>query len=365
MYHILLSGGTGTRLWPLSNDLRPKQYLKLLPTKKRNSKPESMIQRVWHQLEQVGINNECYICASLSQKELINSQLGQEVTVIEEPEKRDTFAAIVLSCSYLLDVGKVSPEEYVCVLPVDPFADISFFEQLKKLEDCLKKEESDYALLGVCPTYSSSKYGYILPNDKKNGYYTVSSFVEKPTEANATKLIQQGGLWNCGIVCFKLGLIKQKILELGFPMDYKTLYENYHLLPKNSFDYQILEKCSNLIVVPYSGMWKDLGTWSTLTEEMGLDTYGNVVMDSDSIHTSVINELDIPVVVSGVKDLVVVASFDGVLVAEKKNSVNVKQLLSKIDHPAMYEERRWGWIKTLDKTIREGGYSVCKKMAQS
>lgn len=347
---ILLSGGSGKRLWPLSNDARSKQFLKLLQNKQGES--QSMVQRVWSQLESTGLRKASYIATSKSQVDMIQNQLGSDIKMIVEPERRDTFPSIALASTYLYSVESVGLDEVVVVLPVDPYVEERFFERVKGLEEALQETDAELVLMGVVPTYPSEKYGYIVPEEGQvnQGYLKVSHFREKPKEEQAQELIQQQALWNCGVFAFKLGFILQTIRELGFTADYESLSENYSKLPKISFDYQVVEKTKDIRAIRYDGDWKDLGTWNTLTEEMSGTLLGNGLMSEDSLNSHLINELDIPVTVLGLSDVVVAASLDGILVADKKSSPRVKEMVSGIEQRPMFEERRWGWYKVLEHT---------------
>jgi len=345
---ILLSGGSGKRLWPLSNDARSKQFLKVLPN---GEELESMVQRVWRQLKKANLSHSTVIATSKSQVDMIKNQVGHKVPVIIEPERRDTFPAIALAATYLYSVKGVNLEEVVAVLPVDPYVDTSFFEKIEELEELLKESSAELALIGATPTYPSSKYGYIVPlNKSQNRYMEVKSFKEKPSESEAEKLINENALWNCGVFAFKLEYIISLLQSMDLPVDYSLMMGKYHELEKISFDYAVVEEARNIVVLPYSDTWKDLGTWNTLTEEMGNNVIGEGILSEDSINTHLINELDIPITVLGIKDAIVAASPDGILVSDKLASPKIKEILKDYDQRPMYEERRWGWYKVLDHT---------------
>ncbi len=358
---VLLSGGSGKRLWPLSNDARSKQFLKLLANEK--GEPESMVQRVWRQLEGAGLNGSAVIATGKAQLDLIKSQIGEEAPVIVEPERRDTFPAIALAASYLYTVKQAQPDETVVVLPVDPYVEGDFFTAVKKLGDVLEAREAELALLGVTPAFPSVKYGYIVPFPDEAGeeVMKVSHFREKPNEELAEKLIADGALWNCGVFAFKLEYIISLLREMGLPLGYEELLARYGDLPKISFDYQVVEKARRIVVKKYEGAWKDLGTWNTLTEEMASPLLGKGFISEDCRNTHLVNELDIPVTVLGVRDLVVAASPDGILICDKKSSPRVKDYAAKIEQRPMYEERRWGWYRVLDYVKYEEGIEVLTK----
>ncbi|WP_025749552.1 sugar phosphate nucleotidyltransferase [Priestia megaterium] len=345
---VLLSGGSGKRLWPLSNDTRSKQFLKVLEG--RDGQKESMVQRVWNQIEAVGLNESTVIATSKLQRDMIRGQVGTDIPLIIEPERRDTFPAIALAASYLHSEEQASEDEIVVVLPVDPYVEDGFFERVKDLESVLRDSKADLALMGVTPTYPSSKYGYIVPEGKVEGdsYFTVDCFTEKPSEEAAVGLINQRALWNCGVFAFRLGYLLQILQEKKLPLQFETLHKEYTTLPKISFDYEVVEKASHIVALPYDGYWKDLGTWNTLTEEMATSQIGKGVLTDDSANTHLVNELDIPVTVLGVKDVVVAASPDGILVADKASSPKIKEIIGDWNYPPMYEERLWGWSRVLD-----------------
>ncbi|MDM5340535.1 sugar phosphate nucleotidyltransferase [Fictibacillus enclensis] len=345
---ILLSGGSGKRLWPLSNDTRSKQFLKVLENV--IGAKQSMVQRVWNQIENVGLAESTVIATSKSQTEMIHSQLGEHVPLIIEPERRDTFPAIALAAAFLFEEKQTNMDETVVVLPVDPYVEDSFFGNVQNVEEALTNSGANLALMGVQPTYPSTKYGYIVPDEviASKDYFKVERFTEKPSEEKAEMLINQNALWNTGVFAFKLQYLIDILKEKGLPLSYKELSKLYHLLPKISFDYEVVEKADHIVAVPYSGYWKDLGTWNTLTEEMATTQIGKGVISDDAKNTHLVNELEIPVTVLGVSNIVVAASPDGILVADKASSPKIKDLIADFDYPPMYEERLWGWSKVLD-----------------
>ncbi|MEB2274169.1 cupin domain-containing protein [Bacillus sp. ILBB4] len=361
MKTILLSGGSGKRLWPLSNDARSKQFLKVLEDD--NQELQSMVQRVWKQLENVGLADSAVLATSKSQVDMIHSQLDNKADLIVEPCRRDTFPAIALAATYLYSVQATGLDEVVAVLPVDPYVENRFFNRVKDLENAVHGSDAQLALIGVKPTYPSAKYGYIVPanSENTNDYLPVNRFTEKPSEDKAATLIDEGALWNCGVFAFKLGYVISILEEKGLPTQYDELLKQYEGLPKISFDYEVVEKAEEIVVLPYDGYWKDLGTWNTLTEEMATSQIGKGVISEDSKNIHLINELDIPVTVLGASNLVVASSPDGILVSDKEASPRIKELVGEFDNRPMYEERRWGWYRVLDYTKFEQGKEVLTK----
>lgn len=348
---ILLSGGSGKRLWPLSNDTRSKQFLKVLSDKEGHS--ESMVQRVYRQLNEAVRDVNVTIATSASQIDFIRKQLGPDVSVVVEPERRNTYPAILLACAHLLDVQKASEEEVAIVLPIDQYVDNAYFELLMSMEKAVLDTKADMVLMGIEPTYPSEKYGYIVTEDSSlkgtSAPQKVAHFVEKPTLEKSKELLAQKAYWNGGVFAFKLSYIKQFIVkELDGAISYQKLFDQYSSVKKDSFDYEVVEKCSSIVCVPYQGTWSDLGTWNTLTEQMRIPSTGYVLQDDTCENTHIINELSIPMVALGLKDLVVVANADGILVSDKETSSYMKPYIEQINNRPMYEERRWGEYKVLD-----------------
>ena len=364
---VLLSGGSGQRLWPLSNDSYSKQYIKVVQhdveAVGEKDRKCSMLQRVYEQMEALGLGEEIIITANETQKEVIISQLtGKKINIAVEPMRRDTFPAVVLSCAYLSTECHVKDEEVVVFLPIDPYVTLDYFKKIINLAQLLEKQENAIGLLGAVPTYASGKYGYIITSNMENGYYKVSDFEEKPDEFRAQQLIDAGALWNCGVFCFKLGTARQWLKKYRLPMNYKEIVARYEELPKISFDYEILEHWTKIIALSYEGMWKDIGTWNTLTEEMQEQFVGKGIMDETSSGCHVVNTLDIPIVLIGGQNLIVSASYDGLLVAEKQQSSYIKQYLNQMQIKPRYEEKYWGTIKTLDHSEKEGQFFCTNKV---
>lgn len=342
---ILLSGGSGQRLWPLSNDVRSKQFINIFKTE--SGEYESMVQRVYRQIKSVDSDATVTIATSKSQISSINNQLGNEVGISIEPCRRDTFPAIALATAYLTDVLNVDKNDTVVVCPVDPYVDDVYFEALKRLDEIAKSGVANLNLLGMEPTYPSAKYGYIMP-ESKDSVSKVKAFKEKPDVETAQKYIDEGALWNGGVFAYKLSYVLDIAHKLIDFVDYKDLYSKYETLDKISFDYAVAEKEESISVMRFSGLWKDLGTWNTLTEAMEEPTIGNVILDEDCVNTSVINELDIPVVCMGMKDVVVASSPQGILVAQKKSTDTLKKHVEKLHQQIMFAEKSWGSYTVID-----------------
>ena len=342
---ILLSGGSGKRLWPLSNDIRSKQFIKLF--KQEDGSYESMVQRIYRQIKKVDPKGTITIATSKAQISAIHNQLGEQVGISAEPCRRDTFPAIVLASAYLADVKGVNPEEPVVVCPVDPYVEDDYFLALKKLAEQAEKGQANLVLMGITPTYPSEKYGYILPVDK-SPVTEVSSFREKPDKETAEQYIRKGALWNGGVFAYKLKYVLDKAHEMIPFTDYQDLYAIYESLPKISFDYAVAEKEEKIQVMSFAGTWKDLGTWNTLTESMEEQVIGDAIMNETCRDVHIINELGMPILAMGLQDVVISASPEGILVSDKEQSSYIKPFVDQIDQRVMYAEKSWGSFRVLD-----------------
>ncbi|SFC82869.1 sugar phosphate nucleotidyltransferase [Ruminococcus albus] len=341
---ILLSGGSGKRLWPLSNDVQSKQFIRLF--KNDDDDYESMLQRVYRQITSVS-DAGITIATSRSQVSAIRNQLSDKVSICIEPCRRDTFPAIALASEYLHDVKKVDRDECVIVCPVDPYVDNSYYECVKSLEAHVKNGDTNLTLMGIEPTYPSDKYGYIIP-EKKDTVSLVRSFKEKPDKATAAEYLKQGALWNAGVFAFKLGYLLDKVQEITGFSGYDKILEKYDTLEKISFDYAVVEKESSIKAVRYSGDWKDVGTWNMMAEVMADATKGDVTLDDTCNNTQVVNELGIPVLCMGCHDMVIAVSGDGILVSDKERSGYMKPYVEKIAGDVRYAEKSWGTYTVID-----------------
>ncbi|PGU00842.1 mannose-1-phosphate guanylyltransferase [Bacillus cereus] len=360
---ILMSGGAGTRLWPLSNNSRSKQFLKLLTNK--NGQLESMLQRICNQLEVAGLANSTVIMTNKSHVDMFNNQIGNKFPLIIEPERRDTFPAISLATAYLHSVNSIDPDEVVVVVPTDIYVEDSFFKKIKELKDVILNTGDNLALIGVTPTIPSEQYGYIIPDLQKHEgrYLKVNSFQEKPTKVIAKKLITQQAFWNSGVFAFKLGFLLNLLKERNLPTAYNQLLNSYDLLAKNSFDYEIVENTKNIAMLPYNGYWRDLGTWESLTEQLESSCIGTKIISSNCKTTHVINELGIPITVMGLSNTIVAVSPDGILVAEKSSNSKIKDVIKDFYCRPMFEERRWGTYKVLDYVkLADGSHNLTKRI---
>lgn len=350
---ILLSGGSGKRLWPLSNDVRSKQFIKIFKTE--DGSYESMVQRMYRQIKSVDSEASVTIGTSKTQVSSINNQVGVNVGICVEPTRRDTFPAIALATAYLKDVEGLSEEEPVVVCPVDPYVEEDYFRALAELSSLAAADTANLVLMGMEPTYPSEKYGYIIP-ETEDRVSKVSTFKEKPDTKTAEAYISQGALWNGGVFAYKLKYVLNRAHELIDFKDFYDLRDKYATLNKISFDYAVVEKESDIAVMRFAGQWKDLGTWNTLVEAMDEPTIGNAILNETCENVSVVNELDMPILCMGLKDVIVSASAEGILVSDKEESSQIKPYVDKINNQIMFAEKSWGNYRVLD--IQEDSLTI-------
>ena len=345
VHWVILSGGSGKRLWPLSNEVRSKQFLKIFP--KEDGTYESMLQKMYRQIRRRDPEADITIATAHSQISSILNQLEEKPDICPEPCRKDTFPAICLAASFLKDVKKVPEKDCVVVCPVDPYVEEDYFKALQELGQMAASEEGDLFLLGIEPSYPSAKYGYILPTSRER-VSDVASFREKPDEMTAENYIAKGALWNGGVFACKLGYLLKKAHEKIDYTDYADLLRKYESLTAISFDYAVAEGEKKAKAVRFDGSWKDLGTWNTLTEAMKESCMGNAVLSESCENVHVLNELDVPVLAMGLKNVVISASPGGILVSDKEQSSYMKPYVDRMENRIMFAEKSWGSFRVID-----------------
>ncbi|SFT06571.1 sugar phosphate nucleotidyltransferase [Paenibacillus sp. BC26] len=365
---ILLSGGSGKRLWPLSNGVRSKLFLKLLPDESGNGGKQSMIQRVCSQLEEAGLLSATTIVAHENQAEITANQVGDKLSFIAEPYRRGTFTAVALAAAYLHDKLQVAPSETICVMPADIYVESAFFKQLMTFPEVLSQSGTNLALLGTTPSHPSSQYGYIVPHPidgtaavaSSSEFLSIARFVEKPDEEVAAGLIDSHAMWNCGVFAFPLSFMLACLTNKGLPTGYEELLGCYEQLPEASFDVEVAETTAQAVVIPYDKGWKDLGDWRVFPDYFGGSVIGLGELTGDCMQSHIVNELDCPIHVIGVSNVIVAASTDGILVADKGKSNQIKQLLSGSEQPRS-GEKRWGTYHILDHSKTDAASETLTK----
>ncbi|ALP38865.1 mannose-1-phosphate guanylyltransferase [Paenibacillus sp. IHB B 3084] len=348
---VLLCGGAGKRLWPLSNDIRSKLFLRLLPAP--DGQKESMLGRVYRQLTVAGLDASALLLAHRNQVNLAFRHTESRLPVLGEPAKRGTFTAAALAAAYLHTRG-TGLNEILCIAPADMFAGENFFQSVAGLPDLLLDSGADLAMLGTRPSHPSDQYGYIVPDQEitrahKASYALVARFTEKPDRIGAQQLISQGALWNCGIYAFTLRYMLSCMKRCNLPLNDKELRAMYDDLPIRSFDEEVAEHAEHAVVLPYDGEWCDIGSWQALTEQLGSRVIGRGQISGPAQGTHIVNELPYPLHVIGVENIIAAASPDGILIAAKSYAHAIKEQLGALPLYPMHGETAWGSYRVLDE----------------
>ncbi|PYI51406.1 sugar phosphate nucleotidyltransferase [Paenibacillus flagellatus] len=362
---ILLSGGSGMRLWPMTGGDRPKQLLRLLRDEK--GRPVSMLQHVWERLRRRGLERSAVIATSAAQRETIREQLGESVDLVLEPVKRDTYPAVLLAVAYLHAYRGLTRDEPVLVMPVDSLADESFYDEVFRLPETLDDAGARLALIGIKPREPAEKYGYIVPEEgdaPSSGYVRVGRFREKPHRDEAERLMEAGALWNGGVFCFRGGYLLDRLERTGGTLTYEETLAEFPDMEQRSFDHAVVECERSIAARVYEGSWSDLGTWCSLVESMPVSVSGRAVASDDCVNTHIVNETNIPVVAIGLADTIIAVGPEGVLVSRKQASMRLKDALSRLAKlgptpPAPGAESATDPpVKTLDRDMPGDGITV-------
>ncbi|MDR6549977.1 sugar phosphate nucleotidyltransferase [Paenibacillus qinlingensis] len=358
---VLLCGGSGKRLWPLSNEIRSKVFLKLLKSKDGNK--ESMIERICRQLDEVGLLPSTCIVTHHSQVEITRTYVGEHIPIISEPFKRGTFAAVALSVTYLSEKMQVPSDETICILPVDTYVDSTFFQRLHRIPELISRSKTNLVLIGSKPNRPSDQFGYIVPDytADTDDFAVVRHFVEKPNEEAAADLIKHRALWNCGVFVFPLRFMLSYLKDNGYAAQVESWLANYEQVINTSFDREVVERNPHTIVMEYEGEWHDVGNWKALTPHFD-SLIGAGRISDDSVNTHLINELPYPIEIIGISNMIVAANADGILIANKDNAHRIKERLTQTSPFPMQGEKRWGSYQVLkyEKEEEHGRESMVK-----
>ena len=264
---VLLSGGSGTRLWPMSTEDCPKQFVSFFDD------DESMLYSTYKK-----VNNNfssIYVATQQPYVELIKEQINNTVNFIIEPNKIGTVGAIFNIAAYFKYVEGLSDEEIISVVPTDHEVENHFYRVLNDAYLHIKNNNENICLVGIKPTFASTQYGYILHKNNE-----VVKFLEKPNENVAKELISKNALWNSGIIVFKLGHIieiSKRYLNYNNYEEFKLLYNT---LLRSNFEKEVLEKENNIGIIKSISNWNDLGTWEVLSSK---------ISTPDQYNTNIIN----------------------------------------------------------------------------
>ncbi len=335
---IILAGGSGKRLWPISDNNLPKQFLKFLDH-------ESLFQKTVLRFENFKYLDEILIVINKNFEQITKKQLKEinftkKNTILIEPDQKNTAGAILYSLKYLKEKKKLDENEKILVLPSDHliFPKEKFLTYLEYLNN---KTFNDIVIFGVRPHKIETGYGYIKLADKiDDNIYKVESFIEKPSFEKAKRFfISEKYLWNAGIFLFTLRVFEKELKEHSkdlykyYQLPFSQLHDKFCQMPSISIDYALLEKTDNILVNPLELSWSDVGSWDSLYEVMEKDknfnvTKGNVL--TLNTKNSLIFAKKKLISTIGLDNILIVETENAIFLAKKGQSQKVKKLIEKL-----------------------------------
>ena len=378
---VILSGGSGTRLWPLSRKQHPKQFLPLVGDKTVFQETILRLKGIDDLMEPIIVCNEDHrflVAEQCQQIDIINP------TILLEPTGRNTAPAIAAAA---IQSAELFEDAILLVLSSDHvIKNINSFHEAVNIARS-QAQNGKLVTLGIVPENANTSFGYIKSSkNENNGAFRVEEFVEKPDQETAQKYFDQGGyLWNSGMFMFTASTVIEELTihahdivksvrisvenatkDLDFIRLDKEAFESS---PSDSIDYALMEKSKNVTVVPLDAQWSDIGSWSALYKISPKDCSGNVisgdVITQDTTNTYIKAGHNM-IVTIGVDDLIIVDTPDATLIATKDKVLKVKQVVEQLQQKGRYEEqlnrkvyRPWGWYDSVDKGDRFQVKRIC------
>ena len=341
IYGVVMAGGGGTRLWPLSTGKKPKQFLNL-------SGRETLVNEALDRLS--GVAQETFIVTNAAQAQEMFSQTAGRVPqdhILREPAARNTAACIGYAAMTIL---KKYGDGILCVVPSDPYIrDEEGFRQTLREAAAAAQETDALVTIGIRPTFPSTGYGYIK-NTAVEGkaWRRVEEFVEKPDEETAKRYLAEGYAWNSGMVIWRASTILswlEKLLpdihayleriaeSFGTEREEEVLWEIYPKIPKISVDYGIMERADDVLMIPGDFGWSDVGGWDAFDALKERDENGNITVGKTLLLDSrgcTAYSVDRLIAAVGVKDLIIVQAGESVLVCPASQAQRVKEIVETL-----------------------------------
>ena len=338
VFVVILAGGGGERLWPISRKNQPKQFISL-------DGKQSLIQRTFEIASEIAGEESVVISTRKELVSIIQEQLPQARMVVE-PVGRDSAAGMGFVCTHLLHNNK---DEVTLFMGADyHIPDLSHFKEV--LAIAIQMAENDkISTIGIKPSRIETRFGYIslgkMINQPPIPAFEVESFKEKPDEVTAQEYIDSGYLWNSGMFIVKPSILYKKIQRF-MPTLYQALeriketefdeteaYNAFKSLPKVSIDYGVMEKTSDLVVVKGEFHWDDIGTWDSLDRILKTDSNGNIIQGEKFLGLDVQNSVifgEKPIVMLGISDIVLIDTQDCVFVCHRTRAREIKRITKKL-----------------------------------